>query len=174
MNKLVVGGAGFFLGAIVTSALFVGLPDNALEPVGPAPQVQPLTAIEQAEEDRFLSIDLGDEDMPKADASKNDRNEPYASCEKSPERMAWLGKRGNATYAARRDMNFYLTTTNVLATKDCTCTGKLVSLPALMAFEARLLEETGMSKVEELVTRPLHDEARTMRWQVEELCGGPI
>lgn len=183
MSRLIYGGTGFVLGVMVASAVFVALPDGPIEPPAsgqttalvpppPSAQVQPLTEAEQAEEDRFLDLDLGAEDAPAVEPLENATNTPYASCEKSPELAAWLGKRGNATYARRRDMHFYLTTTNVLATKDCTCSGKMLPVSTLMAFETRLMEEAKVNKVEDLVTLSLHDEARDMRWQAEELCGG--
>lgn len=175
MNKLVYGGIGAVLGAVAASAVFLALPDK------PAPAendgfvaMQPLSEEEQAEEDRFLDLNLGAEDAPAVEPLKDAQNIPYYTCEKSPELVAYLGKKGNAIYARRADMNFFLIATNVLATKDCTCTGKMIPASTLIAFETRMMEESGVTDLEDLVTRPLRDEARVMRWQIEELCAGPF
>ncbi|WP_299846322.1 hypothetical protein [uncultured Paracoccus sp.] len=175
MDKLVYGGIGAVLGAVATTAVFLALPDNpAPAEVDEFVAMQPLTEVEQAEEDRFLDLNLGAEDTPAVEPLENAQNVPYASCEKPPELIAYLGKPGNATFARRRDLHSYLTATNVLATKDCTCTGKVLPVSTLMAFEKRMMETAGVTKLEDLVTQNYYDEAHTMRWQIEDLCGGRI
>lgn len=182
MSKLLYSAVGALVGAMATSAVFLSLSSPTSAPTTePAPSpaadvvpVQPLSETEQAEEDRFLELRLGAEDAPKVEPLKDAGNVRYSDCQKAPELVAWLGKPGNATFARRRDMNDYLVTTNVLATKDCTCTGKMISVDALRSFEARLMEVAKVAKVEDLVTHPMRDEARVMRWQVEDLCGGRL
>ena len=176
MNKLVYLSIGALVGALAASAAFFAFPQNAADPLADITGAPALTEAELDAEDDFLRIDIGKDDAPVAEIEplKNAGNVPYLSCEKTPELVAYLGKPGNATYARRRDMNFYLITTSVLATQDCTCTGKMIPVQALMAFEARLMEEAKVTKVEDLVTYPLEDEARVMRRQGEVLCGGKI
>lgn len=182
MTKLLYGTVGALVGAIATSAVFLSLasptsaptPEPAPSPAADALPVQPLSETEQAEEDRFLELRLGAEDVPKVEPLKEAGNVRYSDCPKTPELLAWLGKPGNATSARRRDMNDYLVTTNVLATKDCTCTGKMIPVETLTRFETRLMEVAKVAKVEDLVTHPMRDEARVMRWQVEDLCGGRL
>ncbi|WP_299912919.1 hypothetical protein [uncultured Paracoccus sp.] len=175
MDKLVYGGIGAVLGAVAASALFLALPDTSppLQDDGSV-AMQPLTEEEQAEEDRFLDLNLGAEEAPAVEPLEDAQNVPYASCEKPPELVAWLGKPGNATFARRRDLHSYLTATNVLATRDCTCTGKVLPVSTLMAFETRMMEAAGVTDLEDLVTQNYYNEARVMRWQIEDLCGGPI
>lgn len=175
MNKLVYGGIGAILGAVAASAVFLALPDKS----APAPDdgsvaMQPLTEAEQAEEDRFLDLNLGTEDAPAVEPLKDAQNVPYYTCEKSPELVAYLGKKGNATYARRAHLNSFLIATNVLATRDCTCTGKMIPASTLIAFETRMMEAAGVTNLEDLVTQNYYDEARVMSWQIEELCGGPF
>lgn len=172
MDKLLYGTVGALVGAIATSAVFLSLPQAESVPDEGAALAQILSDAELAEEDRLLELRLDAEDVPKVVPLNDAGNVRYSACQKTPELVAWLGKQGNATYARRRDMNDYLVTTNVLATKDCTCTGKMIPVEALRRFESRLMEEANVANVEDLVTHPMRDEARVMRWQVEELCGG--
>lgn len=178
MSKMIYGAVGALVGAMATSAVFLSLssptPAPAPSPAADVVPVQPLSGAEQAEEDRFLELRLGAENAPKVEPLKDAGNVRYSDCQKTPELVTWLGKQGNATFARRRDMNIYLVTTNVLATKDCTCTGKMISVEALRSFETRLMEVAKVAKVEDLVTHPMRDEARVMRWQVEDLCGGRL
>ena len=175
MNKLVYGGIGAVIGAVAASAVFLALPDKSAPAEDDAfVAMQPLTEEEQAEEDRFLDLNLGAEDAPAVEPLKDAQNVPYYTCEKSPELVAYLGKKGNAIYARRADMNFFLIATNVLATRDCTCTGKVLPVSTLMAFETRMMEAAGVTDLEDLVTQNYYDEARVMSWQIEELCGGPF
>lgn len=175
MDKLAYGGIGAVLGAVAASAVFLALPDKSvpLEDDGSV-AMQPLSEAEQAEEDRFLDLDLGAEGAPAVEPLENAQNVPYYTCEKSPELVAYLGKKGNATYARRAHLNSFLIATNVLATKDCTCTGKMIPASTLIAFETRMMEAAGVTNLEDLVTQNYYDEARVMSWQIEELCGGPF
>lgn len=174
MNKVVYISIGALVGALAASAVFLALPQSAADPLADITGTPALTEAELDAEDDFLRIDMGKEDARegKVEPLKNAGNVRYSTCAKTPELVAYLGKPGNATYARRRDMNDYLVTMSVLSTQDCTCTGKMIPVETLMAFEARLIEETKVTNVEELSTGQLKDEARSMRFQAEELCGG--
>ncbi len=179
MNKVVYLSIGALVGALATGAAFMtflAFPQITPDGVADITGAPALTEAELDAEDDFLRIDMGKEDAPVAEIKplKNSGNVRYLSCEKTPELVAYLGKQGTSTYARRRDMNYYLITTSVLATQDCTCTGKMIPVETLMAFEARLMEETKVTQLKELETGQLRDEGRVMQRQAEELCGGGI
>lgn len=176
MNKLVYGSIGALVGALATGAIFVTMGQSALDDLAEITERLPLTEAELDAEDDFLRIDMGKEDAPevKVVPLKNAGNIRYSTCAKTPELVAYLGKPGNATSARRRDMNYYLITTNVLATQDCTCTGKMIPVETLMAFETRLMEETKVAHVDDLETGQLQREGHILRRQAEDLCGGGI
>lgn len=172
MGRLIYGGVGFFVGLAAAGAVFLAWPNSPTKSAGSpsAPLSQPL----EAAEDRFLDLDAHPQQAVRGAGHIGAKNERYSSCEKPPELVEYLGAPGNATYARRRDMNLFLVTTNVLATKDCSCSGKVIPASTLIAFEKRLMVEANATKVEELVTRPLHDDGRSMRRQVEIICGGEL
>lgn len=176
MQKVVYLAIGALVGALATGAAFFAFPQSAPDPLADITGAPALTEAELDAEDDFLRIDMGKDDAPVVEIEplKNAGNVRYLSCEKTPELVAYLGKQGTSTYARRRDMNFYLITTSVLATQDCTCTGKMIPVETLMAFEARLMEETKVMQFKDVQTAQLRHEGRVMQRQAEELCGGGI
>ena len=168
-------------GLVLVSLSMAGLAQpSGTPPDSPEPSLKELLnrqagmseAERRAEED-FLNLDLS----PDADVSSIERvpsakqNQPYRTCEKTPEMSANLrspGKRGNRAY---RDIAGYLSVTNVFATKDCTCTGKVVPHEAVAMFEDRLRERL---KVEILFpdhTRALYGEYERGKKVVDAMCG---
>ena len=126
----------------------------------------------QAEED-YLNLDLG----PDVDVSGIERvpsaaeNQPYRTCEKTPEMRANLkspGSRGNRAY---RDIEAYLSATNVIATKDCTCAGKIIPHEAVAMFEDRLRGKFGVTVLEPKHTSDLYDEYQRQKKIVDAMCG---
>ncbi len=125
------------------------------------------------EEQDFLQIDLDPQpDLSGITPLESPENVPYRHCEKPEDLKAVLLQPGSQLYARRRDMSAYLRMMNVLATRDCLCSGKLVPASSILAFEKKLMAEAGVARAEDLVTRPLYDEARKLRRRVEYLCGG--
>ena len=146
----------------------------------PEPELQELLgrqaamseAERQAEED-YLDLDLG----PDVDVSGIERvpsaadNQPYRTCEKTPEMKQNLrspGSRGNRAY---RDISGYLSTTNVIATKDCTCAGKIIPHEAVAMFEDRLRGKFGVTVLEPKHTSDLYDEYQRQKKIVDAMCG---
>lgn len=126
----------------------------------------------QAEED-FLRMNPG----PDVDVSGIGRvpsateNQPYRTCEKTPEMRANVsspGERGNRAY---RDIALYLSATNVIATKDCTCAGKIPSHEAIAMFEDRLREKFGVTVLEPKHTRDLFREYERQKKIAVAMCG---
>lgn len=124
-------------------------------------------------EDDYLRLDLG----PKVDVSGIERvpsaahNQPYRTCEKTPEmqaNMRSLGERGNRAY---RDVEGYLSVTNVIATRDCTCEAKIIPHVVVAAFEDRLREKLGVEVLEPKHTRDLYKDYERQVKVVAAMCG---
>lgn len=127
---------------------------------------------EEAEDD-YLHLDLG----PKADVSSvehvpsAEHNQPYRTCEKTPEmqaNLANLGERGGRAY---RDISGYLSVTNVIATKDCTCEAKIIPHVVVAAFEDRLREKLGVDVLEPKHTDDLYTDYQRQKKIVAAMCG---
>ncbi|MDT1064690.1 hypothetical protein RM190_22735 [Paracoccus sp. CPCC 101403] len=175
MRPVHVIGAGGLVFVAATSLMTLApqaAPADQTAPF-PAVSIEELDAAAAAAEESFLQIDPdAAPDLSGITPLAHPGNVPYRKCEKPEALKAVLLKPGSQLYARRRDMSAYLRMTNVLATRDCSCSGKLVRASAILAFEKKLMAKAGVSNPEELVTRPLYDEARTLRRQVEYLCGG--
>lgn len=172
--------------ALWSGLVFVSLSTAGLaQPSGtppdvPGPALQELLnrqagmseAERKAEED-FLSLDLS----PDVDVSSVERvpgaarNQPYRTCKKTEEMSANLrspGKRGNRAY---RDIAGYLSITNVIATKDCTCIGKVVPHETVMMFEDKLREQLEANILSPDHTRALYEEYERGKKIVDAMCG---
>ncbi|SHM57802.1 hypothetical protein SAMN05444389_11457 [Paracoccus solventivorans] len=146
----------------------------------PEPELQELLnrqsamseAERQAEED-YLDLDLG----PDVDVSGIERvpsaaeNQPYRTCEKTPEMRVNLRSPGGQGNRAYRDIEAYLSATNVLATKDCTCTGKIIPHETVAMFEDRLREKLGVTVLKPDHTRDLYNEYERQIKIVDAMCG---
>ncbi len=135
--------------------------------------VPAMTEAERQAEDDYLNLKLG----PDVDVSGIERvpsaaeNQPYRTCEKTPELRANLkspGSRGNRAY---RDIEAYLSATNVIATQDCTCAGKIIPHEAVAMFEDRLRGKFGVTVLEPKHTSDLYDEYQRQKKIVEAMCG---
>lgn len=134
-----------------------------------------MTEAERQAEDDYLSLKL--DHGPDVDVSGIERvpsaadNQPYRTCEKTPEMKQNLrspGSRGNRAY---RDISGYLSTTNVIATKDCTCAGKIIPHEAVAMFEDRLRGKFGVTVLEPKHTSDLYDEYQRQKKIVDAMCG---
>lgn len=132
----------------------------------------------RAEEDReaddgFFRLDPG----PEVDVSSVEpvpsaaNNQPYRSCTKTPEMQANIGSPGSDGNRAYRDIAGYLSTVNVIATRDCTCAGKIVPHEAVAAFEGKLREQFGIEVLEPKHTRDLYNEYQHQKKIVAAMCG---
>jgi hypothetical protein len=126
----------------------------------------------QAEED-YLNLDLG----PDVDVSGIERvpsandNQPYRTCEKTPEMQANLRRHGDPGDRAYRDISGYLSVTNVIATKDCTCAGKVIPHEAVTMFEDRLRDRFAVEVLEPKHTSDLYNEYDRQLKIVTAMCG---
>lgn len=150
-------------------------PVHTPEPeLGELLQGQPaMSDAERAAEDDYLSMKIG----PDVDVSGIERvpsaaeNQPYRSCEKTPELRANLKSAGRLGNRAYRDIAGYLSVTNVIATKDCTCAGKIIPHETVAMFEGRLREKLGVTVLEPKHTRDLYDEYERQLKIVAAMCG---
>lgn len=126
----------------------------------------------KAEED-YLKLDLG----PDVDVSGVQRvpsaaeNQPYRTCQKTPEMSANLRRHGDPGDRAYRDIAIYLSVTNVIATKDCTCAGKIIPHETVAMFEDRLREKFGVMILEPKHTRDLYNDFERQKKVVAAMCG---
>lgn len=132
-----------------------------------------MTDAERRAEDDYLRMKIG----PDVDVSGIERvpsaalNEPNRSCDPTPEMNANLRGRSGPGSRAYRDIAGYLSVTNVIATKDCTCAGKIIPHEAVAMFEDRLREKLGVTVLEPKHTRDLYDEYERQVEIVNAMCG---
>lgn len=157
--------------AVAESSVGAPAEDQGVDDVFIVPD--PRSEEERQADDDFFSIDLG----PKVDVSGIERvpsaadNQPYRTCQKTPEMQANMqspGKRGNRAY---RDIEGYLSVTNVIATRDCTCQGKIIPHEAVSAFEQKLRGRLGVDVLEPKHTRDLYREYDLQVAAVTAMCG---
>lgn len=133
----------------------------------------PRSEEERKADDDFFSIDLG----PKVDVSGIGRvpsaadNQPYRTCQKTPEMQANIHSPGTDGNRGYRDIEAYLSATNVIATRDCTCEGKVVPHEAVSAFEQKLRERLGVDVLEPKHTREIYSEYQRQKKVVAAMCG---
>ncbi|MTE01697.1 hypothetical protein GIY56_15515 [Paracoccus sp. YIM 132242] len=137
-------------------------------------QGQPvMSGAERAAEDDYLGMKIG----PDVDVSGIEQvpsaaeNQPYRSCEKTPELRANLKSAGRLGNRAYRDIAGYLSVTNVIATKDCTCAGKIIPHETVAMFEDRLRQKLGVTVLEPKHTRDLYDAYDRQLGIVAAMCG---
>lgn len=137
-----------------------------------------LSAEEQKAEDDFLRIDL-DGSTRKAEAeiaasgvTAATVNEPYRTCTKIPEVQTADFHRGTGEASMRRSLYALERAQHVLATKDCTCAGKVVPWSAVTEREAALRAEHGATWADHKFLSPMIDAARQQTKLAEALCGG--
>lgn len=135
-----------------------------------------LTAEQQKAEDAFLRIDL-DGSARRAEAQiaasgekPLTENVPYRRCTKVPEVADPSFDAGTAEASARRRIYSIARFNRVLATKDCTCAGKVAPWSVVVEREAALRAEFGDKWTDQWPA--LQDEATNKRKLVEALCGG--
>lgn len=134
-----------------------------------------MTEAERAAEDDYLSLKIGP--SPDVDVSGIERvpsaaeNQPNRTCDPTPEMDANLRGRSGPGGRAYRDIAGYLSVTNVIATKDCTCGGKIIPHEAVAMFEDRLRQKLGVTFLEPKHTRDLFKEYEHQVQIVNAMCG---
>ena len=132
-----------------------------------------MSEAEQAAEEDFLKLDLG----PDVEVSGIERvpsaaeNQPNRTCDPTAEMDANLRGRSGSGSRAYRDIAGYLSVTNVIATKDCTCRGKIIPHEAVAMFEDRLRQKVGVTVLEPKHTRDLFKEYERQVEIVNAMCG---
>ncbi|MGN7870789.1 hypothetical protein [Paracoccus sp. 22332] len=170
LSGLVILGLGT-MGLAQTSGAPPDLPESELQELLDQ-QAEMSEAERQAEED-FLNLDLS----PDVDVSSVERvpsaglNQPYRTCEKTPELQANLRSPGRPGNRAYRDIEGYLSVTNVIATEDCTCEAKIIPHVTVTMFEDRLRERLEVSTLKPNHTRDLYREYQRQKKIVDAMCG---
>jgi hypothetical protein len=168
-------------GMVILGLGTMGLAQTSREPSDlPEPELQELLdrqvemseAEKQAEED-FLNLDLS----PDVDVSSVERvpsaaqNQPNRTCEKTPEMRSNVRSPGGPGKRAYRDIAVYLSTTNVIATQDCTCAGKIIPHETVAKFEERLRKELEVDVLTPDHTRGLYEAYERQIKIVDAMCG---
>ncbi|MBM3604807.1 MAG: hypothetical protein FJX25_08630 [Alphaproteobacteria bacterium] len=168
-------------GLVILGLSTMGLAQTSREPSDlPEPELQELLdrqvemseAEKQAEED-FLNLDLS----PDVEVSSVERvpsaaqNQPNRTCEKTPEMRSNVRSPGGPGKRAYRDIAVYLSTTNVIATQDCTCAGKIIPHETVAKFEERLRKELDVDVLTPDHTRGLYEAYERQIKIVDAMCG---
>lgn len=135
----------------------------------PAPERELNDQAEGREQDFLrLSPKSGPQDGPKPLTE----NVPYSSCERAPEvtSEAFTGPSFDAY--ARRMIYSYAQMRRVLATRDCTCAGKVAPFSDVAEIESQVAARDGIAWNRRVVGREYITRARGLRDQVEAMCGG--
>lgn len=166
---------------VLVSLSTAGLAQPSETPPGnPEPSLQELLNLqagmseaERKAEDEFLNLDLS----PDVDVSSVERvpsaesNQPYRTCQKTPELNANLRSPGGPGNRAYRDIEGYLSVTNVIATQDCTCAAKIIPHETVAMFEDRLRKTLEVSTLKPGDTRDLYREYQRQKKIVDAMCG---
>ena len=157
--------------AVAESSVSVPVDDQGVDDVFAVPD--PRSEKERQADDDFFSIDIG----PKVDVSGIERvpsavgNQPYRTCQKTPEMQANLNNIGAPGGRAYRDIEGYLSVINVIATQDCTCEGKIIPHEAVAAFEKKLREQFDVEVLRARHTDDLYTEYERQVKVVAAMCG---
>ena len=132
-----------------------------------------MTPAEQQAQDDYLSLKLGpDVDVSGVERVPGaDKNQPYRTCEKTLEMRANTKSPGDKGNRAYRDIALYLSSTNVIATSDCTCAAKIIPHATIVIFEDKLREELGVEVLEPKHSRDLFNEYSRQKKVVDAMCG---
>ncbi|MFC3166634.1 hypothetical protein [Paracoccus fontiphilus] len=173
LSGLVILGLGT-MGLAQTSGAPPGLPESELEKLQERlDQQAEMSEAEEIAEGDFLNFDLS----PEVDVSKVERvpsaalNRPNRTCEPTPEMNANLRRSNKPGDRAYRDIAVYLSTTNVIATQDCTCAGKIIPHEMVAKFEDRLRRELDVDVLTPDHTRGLYEAYERQIKIVDAMCG---
>ena len=170
LSGLVILGLGT-MGLAQTSGAPPDLPKPELQELLDR-QAEMSEAEKQAEED-YLNLEMS----PEVDVSSVERvpsatqNQPNRTCEKTPEMRSNVRSPGGPGKRAYRDIAVYLSTTNVIATQDCTCAGKIIPHETVARFEDRLRKELDVDVLKPDHTRGLYEAYERQIKIVDAMCG---
>ena len=170
LSGLVILGLGT-MGLAQTSGAPPDLPKPELQELLDR-QAEMSEAEKQAEED-YLNLEMS----PEVDVSSVERvpsatqNQPNRTCEKTPEMRSNVRSPGGPGKRAYRDIAVYLSTTNVIATQDCTCAGKIIPHETVVRFEDRLRKELDVDVLTPDHTRGLYEAYERQIKIVDAMCG---
>lgn len=189
MNKLIYIAGGAVLGFAVAGSFFMAGPTNSPDPAHAASETASpfaglqrvfdeegpllgLTETEARAEDDFLRLNSGRRsDTADVNPLNKAQNQPAATCPKVPEAADREFLRGNAPAAARRWIYSVVRAEHVLATEDCSCTGKSAPFAPVYAIEREMSEQHGEGW-ERIAMRDYQQRFYELRDKVEAFCGG--
>lgn len=170
LSGLVILGLGT-MGLAQTSEAPPDLPEPELQEL--LDRRAEMSEAERKAEEDFLNFDLS----PDVDVSKVERvpgaelNQPYRSCEKTPELRANLRRHGDLGDRAYRDISGYLSVTNVIATQDCTCGAKVIPHETVALFEDQLRKKLDVEVLTPDHTRDLYKAYERRIKIIDAMCG---
>ncbi|MDQ1902050.1 hypothetical protein RAH32_16595 [Paracoccus sp. WLY502] len=170
LSGLVILGIGT-MGPAQTSGAPPDLPEPELQEL--LDQQAEMSEAERKAEEDFLNLDLSsDVDVSSVERVPSaDQNQPNRTCEPTPEMNANLrspGKRGNRAY---RDISAYLSVTNVIAKKDCTCAAKIIPHETVALFAERLREQLDVDVLTPDHTRDFYKAYERQIKIIDAMCG---
>ncbi len=130
----------------------------------PAPADAPQ---EEAFLDILPKVEIPDEGQPIPGAV----NEEFRSCEAQWPAEYALSQSGQEA-RAYRDIYGYVKVRNVIATKDCTCAGKVATWSDVELIATRLREDSGKDRLGWQDTKAVFDASNEMFPIAEAMCGG--
>lgn len=151
-------------------ALGVALAVMPLISVGARAETTPAPA-DAAQEEAFLSI------LPKVEVPEDVQpipgavNEEFRNCQAFWPAGYELARSGPEARALR-DIYSFVRARNVIATKDCGCTGKVADWDEVDAVAAALREYQNVERLTWLQTEAISTEAKKLIAVAETMCGG--
>lgn len=170
LSGLVILGLGT-MGLAQTPGSPPDLPEPELQEL--LDQQAEMSEAERKAEEDFLNLDLSsDVDVSSVERVPSaDQNQPNRTCEPTPEMNANLRRSNKPGDRAYRDIAVYLSTTNVIATQDCTCAGKIIPHETVARFEDRLRKELDVDVLKPDHTRGLYEAYERQIKIVDAMCG---
>ncbi|WP_413873557.1 hypothetical protein [Albidovulum sp.] len=128
-------------------------------------------AADLAQEEAFLDV------LPKIDVPEDVQpipgamNEEFRNCE-AQWPMGYKGAQSGSEARALRDVYSFVRARNVIATADCSCTGKVANWDDVEAVAAALREGQKVERLTWQHTAAISNEARKLIAVAETMCGG--
>lgn len=170
LSGLVILGLGT-MGLAQTSGEPPGLPEAELQEL--LDRQAEMSEAELKAEGDFLNFDLSP-DVDVSDVERvpsADQNQPYRSCAKTPELRANLRRHNEPGDRAYRDISGFLSVTNVIATRDCTCATKVIPHEKVRLFEDGLRKQFDVDILKPDHTRDLYKAYERQIKIIDAMCG---
>ena len=127
----------------------------------------PGSAAEVAFRDVLSKVEVPDDVQPIPGAV----NEEFRNCRAEWPEEYEISQKGPEA-RAYRDIYGFVKARNVIATQDCTCTGKVADWSEVEALADQIRKRSGVKELRAAHTEQVHDAAEPLRAAVEKLCGG--